>query len=89
MVYITHIRLSGGTRHEHIIRFKWRNPSDGDTGENSKQEMVDWLRKPGSSAYVKDGDGKVQVGIVEGNPPYLRTHADGKWSDNLLALPEF
>jgi len=32
---------------------------------------------------------KVYVGVVRGDglkAPYLRTHADGKWKDNLLAL---
>lgn len=34
---------------------------------------------------------KVYVGVVRGDgnkAPYLRTHADGKWNDNLLALAE-
>jgi hypothetical protein len=34
---------------------------------------------------------KVYVGVVRGDgmkSPYLRTHADGKWKDNLLALSE-
>jgi hypothetical protein len=34
---------------------------------------------------------KVYVGVVRGDgnkSAYLRTHADGKWNDNLLALAE-
>jgi hypothetical protein len=34
---------------------------------------------------------KVYDGVVRGDglkAPYLRTHADGKWKDNLLALDE-
>lgn len=33
---------------------------------------------------------KLSVGVVRpaGRAPYLRTHADGKWNDNLLAQPE-
>lgn len=33
---------------------------------------------------------KVYIGVVReaGKAPFLRTHADGKWNDNLLALPE-
>jgi len=34
---------------------------------------------------------KAYVGVVRpggDRAPYLRTHADGKWNDNLLALPE-
>lgn len=33
---------------------------------------------------------KVYIGVVreQGKLPYLRTHADGKWIDNLLAQAE-
>ena len=33
---------------------------------------------------------KCYVGVVKeaGKQPYLRTHADGKWNDNLLAQPK-
>jgi hypothetical protein len=33
---------------------------------------------------------KVYVGVYReaGKVPFLRTHADGKWNDNLLALAE-
>ena len=33
--------------------------------------------------------GTVKVGVVDATPPYLRTHADGVWTDNLLALPRY
>lgn len=33
---------------------------------------------------------KAYIGVVreQGRLPYLRTHADGAWNDNLLAQPE-
>lgn len=33
---------------------------------------------------------KAYVGVIKavGKHPYLRTYSDGKWNDNLLALPE-
>jgi hypothetical protein len=31
--------------------------------------------------------GKEYIGVVDATPPYLRTHADGVWNDNLLAQP--
>jgi hypothetical protein len=33
---------------------------------------------------------KAYVGVVreQGKSPYLRTYADGKWNDNLLAQPD-
>jgi len=36
-------------------------------------------------------DRRVYIGVVRGDgnkAPYLRTHADGKWTNNLLALTE-
>ena len=42
--------------------------------------------------YVMDAVGhRSEVGVVDpgnGRRKYLRTHADGKWNNNLLALPE-
>ena len=39
--------------------------------------------------YVQDSAGRrAYVGVVRpaGRPPYIRTYADGVWTDNLLAL---
>ena len=38
----------------------------------------------------KDSGRKMYIGVVRenGKAPYLRTHADKKWNDNLLALDE-
>jgi hypothetical protein len=89
MVYITHIRMSTtGNQHEHITDVKWRNPS-GNTGQNTRQEMVDWINQ-GNTARVKDSYGNdIDVMVVNANPPYIRTYADGVPTDNLLALPLF
>ena len=89
MVYVTAVHMEGGTQHEHIASVRWRNPADGKTGQNSRQEMVDWIKNEKGDARVNDGRNEVQVGVVEAHPPYLRTHADGKWTDNLLALPRY
>lgn len=88
MVYITHIRLSGGTQHEHITDVKWSDTSSNTSNQMTKAQAVDWL-KNGHRAYVTDGSRTVEVGVVDANPPYLRTHADGRYTDNLLALPRF
>lgn len=88
MVYITAVHMENGNEHEHIASVRWRNPTDAQTGQNTRQEMVDWIRK-GGVGKVKDGNADVDVGVVDANPPYIRTHADGKWTNNLLALPRF
>jgi hypothetical protein len=55
----------------------------------TRLEMYNFI-EAGGSAYVKDRFGNtVYIGtaIHEGTK-YVRTYADGKWTDNLLALPE-
>jgi exosome complex RNA-binding protein Rrp42 (RNase PH superfamily) len=51
--------------------------------------MVDWIKNKNGDARVTDGVNTVKVGVVDASPPYIRTHADGKWTDNLLALPTY
>ena len=89
-VYITAIHLEGGSRHQHIARVRWEQIDDSSkTGEDSRQQMVDWIRNQNGEAYVRDGDGGVSVLAVDASPPYMRTYADGQWTNNLLALPTF
>ena len=49
--------------------------------------MVAFIQE-GNTVWVA-GPPDAQVGVVNGNPPYLRTHADGQWTNNLLSLPRF
>ena len=89
MVYIIAIRMSqNGHLHEHITDVKWQDTGNGKSNSCSRSDMIDWLRA-GNHAYVTDGNKTVEVGVVDATPPYLRTHADGVWTDNLLALPRF
>lgn len=89
MIYITGIHLEGGARHDHIAEVKWQDQSDQSTGKSTRATMVDWIANKGGVAKVTDGRNTVQVGVVKETPPYLRTYADGKWTDNLLALPTY
>lgn len=90
MVYLTAIRLqASGSRHEHITDVRWLNAGNNAQGQSTLAQLVAWLRMPDAVAMVRDAHHEVVVGIVEGHPPHLRTHADGVWTDNLLALPRF
>lgn len=51
--------------------------------------MVDWIETDQGRAVVTDGKNTVNVGVVDTTPKYLRTYADGIWTDNLLALPRY
>lgn len=89
-IRITAIRLSEGDSHEHIVRLWWTNPATGAQGDNSRADIVAWIENKNGKAYVEDGGGhRADVGVVtpRNGQKYLRTHADGVWTNNLLALP--
>lgn len=91
MVYITAIHLAGGSEHEHVASVRWLNAENGQSGESDRAAMVEWLDRVGTSniAKVAGPQGSAQVGVVDSQPKYLRTYADGQWSNNLLSLPKF
>lgn len=81
-------KVNRQSSHEHITHIGnneagWRRTREvAITKIESKQEAYYTIDKvTGRRAYV---------GVVreQGKQPYLRTHADGKWNDNLLAQPE-
>ncbi|MVW64244.1 DUF3892 domain-containing protein [Massilia sp. NEAU-DD11] len=82
---ITCINLSHSHgRHEHITHVG--NPRVWPR-RFTVAEIVQLIRSKSDTFYVMDGNGKrANVGVVEANPPYIRTYADGVWTDNLLSL---
>lgn len=90
-IQIAAIRLSGGSGHEHIVRLWWTNPSDGQSDNSSRAETVSFIEDSNGKAYVEDAyRHRVDVGVVRPayGEKYLRTHADGRWTNNLLSLPQ-
>jgi hypothetical protein len=74
--------------HEHITHI-------GNTANNwkiTRESAITRIDSKQDAFYTVDsGTGrKAYVGVVReaGKAPYLRTHADGKWNDNLLAQAE-
>jgi len=90
MIYITavHMEPSNAGDHEHIAQVMWAEPTKDEINYSDRATMVDWINK-GGDARVRDGQGEVQVGVVDANPPYLRTYADKRYTDNLLSLPRY
>ena len=90
MLYITAVHMTGqGVGHEHIGSVKWTNTADGKSSESTRATIVDWIENMNGVAKVKSGTTEVAVGVVNASPKFLRTHADGVWTDNLLALPRY
>jgi hypothetical protein len=76
------------SRHEHITHIgsldnHWRM---------TREEAIRRIDAKQENFYTVEriSGRKMYIGVVRetGKFPYLRTHADGKWNDNLLALEE-
>lgn len=90
MVNITHVRMSqNGSGHEHIARVKWVEVGGGSVGENTRQEMAEWIDGGGVAVVRRSGIPEARVGVVDAVPKYIQTYADGRWNNNLLSLPRF
>jgi len=61
----------------------------GDGWRWTRQQVVDSIRAKTNTFYTLVGGTRANLGVVDGpRGPYVRTYADGKWNDNLLALIE-
>jgi hypothetical protein len=61
----------------------------GDGWKWTRQQVVNSIEEKTNTFYTLVGGNRGNIGVVQGpNGKYLRTFADGKWNDNLLALPE-
>ena len=88
-IRITGIHLVGGHAHEHIGAVRWIQDGTATEASTTRGAVIEWLRQTRSRAYITDGPTAVDVEVVNDDPPYLRTRADGNWTDNLLSLPEY
>lgn len=93
-IRITCINKSGGDHadpHHAISYLGWVEDGSGKTEKSSRVQIYEWIKYHSGSAYVADSRGnKVWVRTRENQngTRFLQTYADGKWTDNLLALPE-
>lgn len=85
--------MEGGGGYEHIAKVKWRGIGNDQANQMTRQQTVEWLdNSTANRAFVNDDHGGwVEVLAVHpaGNPAYVRTHANGVWTDNLLSLPTY
>ena len=59
-------------------------------GKWPKGDVINWIDANEHTFYTGSGVQKADIGVVRetGKAPYLRTHADGQWNNNLLSLPQ-
>lgn len=87
------IAIKGGsnvTQHA-ITDYKGVEQSTGKAYSYPRNYIVGLLDKKEAQAYVKDRSGNIAYCGVrqEGSTRFLQTYADGKWTDNLLSLPQY
>jgi len=86
---ITHIRKEQPSSHEHIT-----HAGSPPNWFWTREEIIKSIEDKINTFYVYDSDSnqRSEVGVVypsDNRSPFLRTHADGYWNDNLLSLPEY
>ena len=55
----------------------------------TRQQVIDSINNNSNTFYTQVYGTRAAIGVVKGpSGQYVRTHADGQWNDNLLALPE-
>lgn len=85
---ITHIRKKDRmSAHEHITHagvpgsWYW-----------TREQIIESIITKTNTFFVETNGNRANVGVVnpgDGRSPFIRTYADEKWNDNLLALPEY
>jgi hypothetical protein len=92
-IQITAVRYGGTYKtHSSISELRYRDLQTQQVRDVAKPALVAWLdQSKTNQAIVSDGIRSVNVGTVhpQYDSPYVRTYADGTWTDNLLALPIF
>jgi hypothetical protein len=58
-------------------------------GTLTRQQVINSIEAGSNTLFTLVGGKRAEIGVVDGpNGKYVRTHADGYWNDNLLALTE-
>jgi uncharacterized protein YnzC (UPF0291/DUF896 family) len=76
-------KLNRDSKHEGITHL------GGKEWKWTRQQVIDSINSKTNTFFTYVNGKRADVGVVKGpNGDYVRTHADGVWNDNLLALPE-
>lgn len=55
----------------------------------TREQVIQSIEARTNTFFTFEGGKRADIGVVDGpHGKYVRTHADGKWNDNLLALME-
>jgi hypothetical protein len=90
-IEITHVRYGSTPKTEDVITdYKWRNEQTGNVDSSNKPALVTWLDDKSNIAHVGSNPQATAMSVhPQGQNAYVRTVADGKYTNNLVNLPEF
>lgn len=79
--------------HEHITHIGGSDGGQGSPWKISREDAIWWIDSKTHTFYVLDPKTlkRANVAVVrptDGRAPFLQTHADGVWNNNLLSLPQ-
>lgn len=77
--------LRTGTTHESITHLGGKGSGSGWCWP--KEKVIDSILQKTNTFYTLEDQKRADVVVIEATPPYLRTVADGQYTNNLLALP--
>jgi hypothetical protein len=83
-------QMGRGNDVDRIVGLCWRSEEDDRTSKSSLGNLVSYVQKYGDQALlVRARNGRrINIAVYQlDGVNYLRTYADGDWTDNLLALP--
>ena len=90
-IRITGIRKPGGASNIHaaVSHYRWVEDGKSTSIITERLTVVGWVDK-GISAYVSNGANRAycRVRQNENGTRFLQSVSDGKYSDNILSLPE-
>lgn len=86
-VQVTCTTKEGGSGHEHITHVG--GPGAGTRWWWTTEAVIQSIEAKTNTFFTRVNGVRAEIGVVtpERGRRYLRTYADGRWSDNLLALP--
>jgi hypothetical protein len=85
---ITHVRVSGDD-HESITHLGRAEKLGDDGWIWTKEQVIESIEKETNTFFTFEDKKRADVFVRDADPKYVQTGADGKWTNNLLALPRF
>lgn len=89
-LYITRVHVEGSNAHEHITKYEWQQGTNGGLQQSPRGTVVARVES-GDHAFTKPTTGTGAQAFVRelSSVKFLQTHADNKWTNNLLGLDRF